>query len=175
MNVGVFGGSFNPPHVGHLWAATYGLAMGDLDKVLIVPCYKHAYGKQIAPFNHRMTMCEKLFKNFPKIETSQVEMFLSMKYDKPNLTIDTLEFLKEQHGYNISLIVGADIYKNVNNWYKYKKILKIAKVLLVPREDKLVSSTNVREEIKNNRIPDKILTPSVIDYIIQNNLYGAQK
>lgn len=175
MKIAVFGGSFDPPHVGHLWAVVYSLAMhDDIEEVWVIPCYRHAYGKKLTPFKDRFLMCESLFQPFSNVRVSQTEMHLSIKYDKPNFTADTLEFLKEQYNYDISLIVGADIAEDISKWDGYERISKVAKILSVPREDTAVpelGSTNVKEEIANGRIPDKILTPKVVDYILKNNLY----
>jgi len=174
MNVGIFGGSFDPPHVGHLWAVAYSLAMYDIDEVWVIPCYQHVYGKELENFGHRLIMCEKLFGSFDNVRVSQVEMYLSEKYKKPNFTADTLEFLQQQYKHSFSLIVGADIAESIEQWDGYDRIAKIAKILPVLREDKAIpelGSTNAREEIINGRLPDKILPPKVLDYIVQNKLY----
>ena len=178
QKIAVFGGSFDPPHVGHLWAIAYTLAMHDVKDIWIIPCYKHVYGKELTPFEHRFEMCKKMFDMFPRVKVSDLEKSLSQDNgDKPNFTADTLEYLNRSYGYESSLIVGEDIAKNIHKWDGYERITKVANILPVPREDKAIpelGSTNIKEEIKKGRMPDKILTPKVLDYIVQNNLYGAK-
>ena len=57
MRTAFFGGSFNPPHVGHFLAAAWVLCSGEVDEVWMVPCYKHAFGKALLPYEHRLAMC----------------------------------------------------------------------------------------------------------------------
>jgi nicotinate-nucleotide adenylyltransferase len=72
-SVAVFGGSFNPPHVAHLLAATLVLATQDVDLLLVVPAFKHPFAKSLAPFDERVTMCTLAMGWLPGVEVSRVE------------------------------------------------------------------------------------------------------
>ena len=58
MHIALFGGSFNPPHVGHMMAAYYVIATRPVDKLWLMPAYRHPFGKRLAPFDDRVKMCE---------------------------------------------------------------------------------------------------------------------
>jgi len=66
--LGVFGGSFDPPHVAHVLAASYALAVGNFERLLAVPVYRHAFDKKLASFEHRVAMCELAFAELPRVE-----------------------------------------------------------------------------------------------------------
>ena len=74
--VAIFGGSFNPPHVAHVLAVTYVLATEDLDEILVVPCFRHPFAKELAPFEDRFAMCELAMAWLPKVTVSRVEQEL---------------------------------------------------------------------------------------------------
>ena len=65
LRVALFGGSFNPPHVGHVLAVTYALSVGLVERVLVVPVFEHALGKRLAPFEHRVEMSRRAFGWLP--------------------------------------------------------------------------------------------------------------
>ncbi len=70
--LGVFGGSFDPPHVAHVLAASYALAVGNFERLLAVPVYAHAFDKKLASFEHRVAMCELAFAELPGVEVSRI-------------------------------------------------------------------------------------------------------
>ncbi|HEX9294516.1 MAG TPA: nicotinate (nicotinamide) nucleotide adenylyltransferase, partial [Polyangiaceae bacterium] len=76
MNVFLFGGSFNPPHVAHVLAVAYVLATQDADRVIVIPCYRHPFRKDLAPFEHRFAMCELAMGWLPRTSISAVEQEL---------------------------------------------------------------------------------------------------
>ena len=71
--IAIFGGSFNPPHVAHVLAVVYALAVAPIDHVLIVPVYQHPFSKELAPFEDRLAMCEAAMGWIPGARVSDVE------------------------------------------------------------------------------------------------------
>ena len=81
--VALFGGSFNPPHMGHVLAVAYVLGVGLVDRVLVVPVFEHALGKQLVPFQHRLEMARRAFGWLPRVEVSTIEEQLGAKAQYP--------------------------------------------------------------------------------------------
>ena len=73
QRVGVFGGSFNPPHVGHVLAAAYLLSMAAVDRVLVIPVFRHPFAKTLASFEDRLAMCQLAMTWLPQVEVSDIE------------------------------------------------------------------------------------------------------
>src|SRR5690242_21434651 len=106
MNVAVFGGSFDPPHVGHVLAVAYAFATRDLDAVLVIPVFSHPFEKDLTPFEHRVEMAKLAFGDLPRTSISTIEASLGA----PSLTIRTLEHLsREDPARRLELLVGADV------------------------------------------------------------------
>ncbi len=102
--VAVFGGSFNPPHVGHVLAVAYVLSTYGVERVVVVPAHKHPFGKPLASFDDRVRMCELAMEPFPRAQVSRIEETLD------GLTLHTLEALKKSHDdWNLRLVMGSDI------------------------------------------------------------------
>src|SRR5262245_26957550 len=103
MRVAFYGGSFDPPHVAHVLAAAYMLAVG-FERVLVVPVFGHAFDKVLAPFEHRVKMCELCLSPFAGVEVSSIEASLG----KPSRTLYTLRALSELHpDWQFRLAIGA--------------------------------------------------------------------
>ena len=94
MKIGVLGGSFNPPHIGHLLLSVYALTIKDLDRVFVVPCFRHPFGKDLIDFKHRLKMCGLAFGDFKRhIKVSDIEK----KLGDISRTLYTLKALKKKH------------------------------------------------------------------------------
>ena len=106
MRVGFYGGSFDPPHIGHVLAVTYVLSVAGFDRVLVVPVYGHAFEKHLTPFAHRLRMCKLAMGWIPGVEISDVEASL----DVPNLTLRTLQKIRAEYpDYRLGLVIGSDV------------------------------------------------------------------
>lgn len=128
--VGIFGGSFNPPHVAHVLAAAYALMVAPLDRVLVIPVYRHPFSKELVAFEERMKMCELAFAPFPAVTVSDVERQLGGE----SLTLRTLERLAEQHpGWRMRLILGSDVVPDLPKWHRFDRIKEIAAPLILER------------------------------------------
>jgi nicotinate-nucleotide adenylyltransferase len=150
--LGVFGGSFDPPHVAHVLAASYALAVGDFERLLAVPVYAHAFDKKLETFEHRLAMCELAFAELPRIQVSRIEERLS----RPSRTLATLEAVQREYpGYALRLIIGSDLLAEAERWHRFDAIAQLAPLFVVGRSGRPhgghsvelppVSSTRVRE------------------------------
>lgn len=126
----VYGGSFNPPHVGHVLAAAYVLTAEPIDRLLVVPCFAHPFGKRLEPFEHRFRMCELAFDGLERVEISTVERDLG----GPSLTVRTLEALASRHpGARFRLVVGTDVLDEAHRWVDFERIVSLAPLFVVAR------------------------------------------
>ena len=178
MKVGILGGSFNPPHLGHLLLSVWALSLNNLDKVFVIPCFKHPFGKKLIPFNHRFKMCKLLFNKLKKIvKVSDIEK----KLGTVSKTIITLKKLRTIYPKaQFFLLVGSDILKEKAKWYKIDEIEKNYKMIVIPRgrqKDGLyipdIKSREIRDRIRKGKIVSNYLPKAVLDYIKQNKLYKS--
>ena len=130
MHVALFGGSFNPPHVAHVLAATYALATGDFDRILVVPVYAHPFDKDLAPFEHRLEMCRLAMGWIPDVEISALEKDL----ESPSLTLRTIEAIESTHpDWSLRLMVGADVVTEAHKWHAFNEITRRAPLFVMGR------------------------------------------
>lgn len=183
--VAVYGGSFNPPHVGHVLAVTYSLVVHPVDAVLVVPCYQHPFSKELASFSDRFAMCSRAFGQLPGVEVSRVEAELGGE----SRTLRTLEHLKQQHpDWSLRLLVGADILNDAPKWHAFDRVIALAPLLILGRrgveaqgapEPLLpeVSSTELRAWLRDGALDRarELLPARVLDYVQSRGLYGASK
>ncbi|MCC6215105.1 MAG: nicotinate-nicotinamide nucleotide adenylyltransferase [Polyangiaceae bacterium] len=185
--VAFFGGSFDPPHVAHVLAACYALAVEELDTVLVVPVLGHAFGKPLAPFEHRVHMAELAFQGVRGAEISGVERALPA----PSYTLHTLRHLATTHpSWRLRLLIGADVLDDAPRWHAFDEVCELAQPLVlgrrgVERSDAPrpwlpeVSSTRVRELLGRAGDADAAaelaacVPRSVLRHIAEHGLYGA--
>ncbi|MBN2798016.1 MAG: nicotinate-nicotinamide nucleotide adenylyltransferase [Deltaproteobacteria bacterium] len=120
MRVAVYGGSFNPPHVGHAMVAAWLSWADQVDEVWLTPTFSHAFGKELAPFADRVAMCEALAAAVgPWVRVCPIEAALP----SPSYTIDTLEALSLRHPEHLfRLVVGADVLPQTAKWRAWARI-----------------------------------------------------
>jgi len=172
--IGIFGGSFNPPHKGHVDICRYVFSLNQIDNIWVVPCFVHPFDKELAPFEDRITMCKFAFSEFfGRVKISDVEKALGgMSY-----TVRTLEYFKERYPDNkYYLIMGSDTAVDAPTWKEANKIKNLAKIIEIPRGDTSpisnISSTDVRNAIKfGNKFADMV-PRDVAVYVVTHGLYG---
>jgi nicotinate-nucleotide adenylyltransferase len=187
LRVAFFGGSFNPPHVAHVLAAVYALAVEPIDRVLVVPVYKHPFAKELAPYEDRLAMCRLGLGYLPGVEVSTVEREL----DGESRTLRTVEHLVATHpDWSLRLLVGADVLQDLPKWHRFDRIAEIAPPLVLGRRGFAsdgaglgagapllpeISSTEVRAALAAGRIDDirPDVPSAVLGYIEQRSLYGV--
>lgn len=129
--VALLGGSFNPPHVGHLTAAVYVHATREVDEVWLMPAYRHPFGKPLAAFEHRLAMCEALARESSGwLKVTDCERHVGLD----GRTVDTLTYLLPQHpDLRFTLIIGSDILGDLPNWKDFDRVRAMADVLVLQR------------------------------------------
>jgi nicotinate-nucleotide adenylyltransferase len=181
VKLGILGGSFDPPHLGHLLLAAVALATTELDRVLVIPVFEHALQKELAPYPHRLRMCEFAFADLPRVEVSAIERDLG----GTSRTLRLIEALEERHREaEFRLIVGADILNETHLWHAFDEIERRAPLLAIgrsgvahpkvdPRAPVLpnISSTEVRTTLANGGDVSPWVPRSVIAHIEKHSLY----
>ncbi|MBT8322865.1 MAG: nicotinate-nucleotide adenylyltransferase [Eudoraea sp.] len=131
--IGLFFGTFNPIHIGHLVIANYLVEFSDLDEVwfVITPKSPFKTKQTLLDDHHRYQMVFEAITEYPKLKASKVEF----KLPQPNYTINTLVYLEEQHGkaMKFCLIMGEDNLKSFHKWKNYEVILENHELYVYPR------------------------------------------
>ena len=180
MDVALIGGSFNPPHVGHLLAAHFVWATEPVDAVWLVPSAHHPFGKQLAPFAHRLRMCELLCADASGwLKVSDVEESLGGQ----GRTVDTLRHLADRFpDVRWTLVVGSDIVQDLPKWKEPEAIASLARLLVLnraghPSEAAVgppmahVSSSEVRAALASGRDVTHLVPRAVLAYALAAGLY----
>lgn len=171
--IGILGGSFNPPHLGHVAMARYVLQEGKVDQVWVVPCFEHAMGKPLVDFHHRKTMADLAFEELNEnVQILDIERKLSGK----SYTIRTVEELKRLHPRKeFWLILGEDAAGEAVAWHQYDALKKSVGWLVIPRGKNSpipdISATEVREALHKKQGLEFLLPKNVIPYIRKHKLY----
>ena len=192
-SVGLFGGSFNPPHLGHVLSIAYVLSAELVERVVAVPVFEHALGKNLAPFPERVAMARLAFEWLPRVEVSDIEQRLGT----PSRTLSTVRALSALHpDWDLRLIVGSDILGELHQWHAFPEIERRAPPLVLPRPGGTdpdqpgagarllpdISSTQVRARLAAwaaNSAPEaaaeiaQLIPRSVLAFIRAQGLYGV--
>jgi nicotinate-nucleotide adenylyltransferase len=159
--------------------ASFALALADVDRLLVVPCYSHAWAKELLPFAHRLAMCRLAFADLRRLEVSELEREL----EGVSYTIRTLrEVLRRWPGAELSLIVGADVWRDRHGWRDFEEITSLARVVVCQRagladqEGQLpqppeVSASALRERLRQGASLTGLVPRSVARYIQEQGLY----
>ncbi|MEO6406184.1 MAG: nicotinate (nicotinamide) nucleotide adenylyltransferase [Ferruginibacter sp.] len=191
MLVGLFFGSFNPIHTGHLIIATHIINNTNLDEIWFVVSPQNPFKSSASLLNqqHRLNLIKTAIEGEQKIKASNIEFCLP----KPSFTIDTLQYLKEKYPQDVfSIILGSDGLQNFTNWKNYQSILKSSSIYVYPRPGfdikfiqgatihKLkaplldISSTYIRELIRGKK-NIRYLVPDKVKEEIERNGYYSSK
>lgn len=178
LGIGLLGGSFDPPHLAHVMLALYGLSVGNLARVIVVPTFVHAFGKPLLPFEHRLRMCELAFEHVVPVEVSDLERELG----GVSRTVRTLAALAQRYpGQPLRLLVGSDILGQRDRWQNFEEIEQRAPLLVAARaRDRHasagallppISSTELRAALAVGGDTAGLLPARVRAYIDQHGLY----
>lgn len=141
MKIGLYFGTFNPIHVGHLIIANHMAEHADLDQVwmVVTPHNPHKKKNTLLDDYHRLQMVHLATESFPKIKPSDIEFKLS----QPNYTVNTLIHLQEKYpNHEFSLIMGEDNLKTLHKWKNYEVILQNYDIYVYPRLENNILQTS---------------------------------
>jgi nicotinate-nucleotide adenylyltransferase len=191
MRIGIFSGSFNPIHMGHVMLANYFVEYGSFDEVWILVSPHNPLRKRTSQCydSHRCDMVKKAIEKMPKVKFNDIEFTLP----QPSYTINTLDALHNKYPqHDFSLIIGADNWLIFDRWYQYQRIIDEYQVCIYPRKgyeiDTLslptnvayieapmieISSTWIREGIASGKDLSIFLPNGVYQYIQEHHLYQA--
>jgi nicotinate-nucleotide adenylyltransferase len=191
--LGFFGGSFDPPHYGHLLTVTYALEAGEFDTIFVVPAYRHPTKSIDTVYEHRLNMTRQTFSVLSmtgRVRVSSIEKdhngwHCQDQFTGKVYTYNALMALRGNNGDEWRLIIGQDEVDTLKTWYKADELVKVAPPFIVPRtfstDNQLrnhvidASSTIIREAFKyGSDLGRELVVPSVYRYIQENGLYVAQ-
>ena len=190
MRLGVFGGSFDPLHVGHLIVADDVASALDLDRVLFVPTGEHPLKRSSieAPATIRLRMVDSALAGSARFVVDDREV----RRAGPSYTVDTLaELASENPGSELFLMVGADILQEIHKWHRVEELARTAQLVVMTRADAdtvhrsevevdhlrvevthiAVFSSDVRRRIKGGRAFRYLVPDPVYRIIVENGLY----
>jgi nicotinate-nucleotide adenylyltransferase len=189
VRLAIFGGSFDPPHVGHLLVAQDACDQLGLDRLLFVPTASQPLKTQgaVAAADHRLAMVRLLAADDARFEVSAMEV----ERGGLSFTVDTLTAIATQYpGAELLLLVGADVLQTFRQWREPERILTLARVVAVQRGDEQqaawsgmervtrlstrrvdVSSTEVRDRVRLGKSIRGFVTDAVAAYIARAGLY----
>ncbi|WP_304034965.1 nicotinate (nicotinamide) nucleotide adenylyltransferase [Mesonia mobilis] len=152
--VGLYFGTFNPIHIGHLAIANHMVEFSDLDEVwmVVTPHNPHKKKSTLLADHHRLEMVYRATEAYDNIKPSNIEFGLP----QPNYTVNTLAHLEEKYpDYQFALIMGEDNLNTLHKWKNNEVILERFEVFVYPR----VTSTTIKEEFKNHPKISKVDAP----------------
>jgi nicotinate-nucleotide adenylyltransferase len=192
VHVALFGGSFNPPHIAHQLACLYVLSTEPVDQVWLVPCFRHVFGKVLAPFEDRFEMCRRLAAPLGQaVQVSAIEQELGGE----SKTLRTVRALEALHpATRFSLVLGDDVLAETPRWYRWDELRAAVGLIALGRQwaggagavgpmvgepglPRLhlpqVSSSAIRAAIAQGQDTSAWVPLSVRHWIEQRGLYGA--
>ena len=189
MHIVLFGGAFDPPHLGHITVVKNFIKLGVADQLIFLPVHNHAFDKDMLESNHRLEMLEEVKKNHFKdlpVYTSDYELTKSGM----SITFDTLtELSKQNPQHQYSFLIGSDNLVDFDIWHHYQEMLEKYKFFVYPRAgfsfdnikegmiplkdmpEMKVSSSIIRDNLESRSSVEGLLSSEVIHYIKENELY----
>ncbi|MFT5433737.1 MAG: nicotinate-nucleotide adenylyltransferase [Myxococcota bacterium] len=189
-HVALYGGSFNPPHIGHLVVSSYVLATQPVECIWLMPCFQHAFAKTLEPFEKRMEMARRMSQGVilrGRAYVTDVEAQLGGE----SRTIDTVKHLRARHPDTaFDLVLGTDIFMDRHAWKGFDELETLCRFIVLGRRgfdapDNHVaspplidvSSTQVRELLKdrnagqNAAVLATLVPAAVLSYIEEEGLF----
>jgi nicotinate-nucleotide adenylyltransferase len=194
MKIGLYFGTFNPVHIGHLIIANYMIENSDLDEIWMVVTPHNPFKKKssLLDNHHRFELVYKATESYPKIKPSDIEF----KLPQPNYTAHTLVHISDKHkDKEFCLIMGEDNLKSLHKWKNYETLLEHHHIYVYPRvsDGKIatqfdthqkihkidapivqISSTMIRNGIKEGKNVQPMLPKEVWNYIDEMNFYRKE-
>lgn len=175
--IALFGGSFDPPHIGHEAIIKALINFKEIDKVIVMPTFLNPFKSNFyAPSSLRLEWLKKIFNGYKNVEISNYEVELA----KATPTITTVKHLLKSYK-KIYLVIGADNLASLNKWNRYDELKELVTFVIVPRDDidisskflkldveKNVSSTKLREDVNLSELPG-VCAEEIYKYYKENH------
>jgi len=132
LKIGLYFGSYNPIHIGHLAIANYMVEYTDIDQLWFVVSPQNPFKKKANLLDdyHRLELVNRAVENDDRLRASNIEFSLP----KPSYTVDTLAYLKDQHSnYHFQILMGSDNLESFHKWKNYETIVENYGVIVYPR------------------------------------------
>ena len=186
--IGIFGGSFNPVHNGHIMLAQYLAQHSHLDEVWLTlsPQNPLKISNSLLDDNHRLAMLNLAIESYPLLKVCDIEL----EMPRPSYTINTLDELSRRFpDYRFNVVIGGDNWNIIDRWKDYQRIINEYGVVVYPRPGYELSSTNysnvvvvdapltdissteIREAFANGKEARHLIPQKVAEYIIKHDLY----
>lgn len=160
--IALFGGSFDPPHIGHEKIVKALLTRDDIDKIIVMPTYLNPFkDSSLAPASQRLEWLKEIFSSSKKVEVSSYEVDLHRKVS----TYETVKYFLKTYN-KIHLVIGADNLQNLHKWNKADELKKLVTFIVASREtieipstflrldvEENISSSSLRKEMKSEKLP----------------------
>jgi len=169
LKVGLFGGSFNPLHIGHLRAAEEVREILDLDKIIFIPSSIHPIKneKSIVDVKYRLKMLELATRDIKDFEVSDVEM----NRPGPSYTVDTLKYFKDKFkNYRLFFVLGTENFAKIDTWKDYKELFKYANFAVLSRPG--FNLENIRDIIPRSLVKQVKLSENKSGKTVYKHLSG---
>ncbi len=181
MQIALFGGSFNPPHVAHQLSCAYVLAVARprVDEIWMIPTWKHPFAKSLVSYDDRVQMCERAALAFGgRVVVSRVEEDLGGE----SYTLNTVKALRARHSqHQFALVIGADLVAERERWHGWPELKSLIEFIVVGRQGQPavgaaldlppVSSTEIRAMLARGENVGGWMDAGVVDYIRERGLY----
>jgi len=162
-SIALFGGSFDPPHIGHIAVVDALLRVEYIDKVVVMPAFLNPFKSEVfASASLRIKWLKSIFKTYKRVEVSSFEIEQKEKV----ASIKSVKFLLKKYK-KIYLVIGADNLKSLEKWYKYNELKELVTFIVASRKgidipngfiklkvNENVSSTELRAKIVTSKIPE---------------------
>lgn len=188
--IGVLGGSFDPPHLGHTLLGLSFLSLEPIDELWVIPCANHANKNILSDFSHRFSLCHIAFSRIKNVHVLDIEQHLPA----PNYTIQTIDYIKDKRpDLELYLALGSDLLSGFDSWCRPQEIIAKTKMVIFERTGFAMNipaslhkahvhqgyalpdttSSSVRDFLAQKKPlgPEPLLDSHVLDYIRQHKLY----
>lgn len=180
--VALYGGSFDPPHVCHVLIASFAICRLPIDELRVIPVYKHAFGKAMAPYAQRVAMLEAALAHLgPRVRVDRVEERL----EETSYTIDTVRaLLAEEPDLKLTFLAGTDLFASRHRWKEWAALDQLIDFAVFGRDGEPdppdaeilvrlppISSTDVRRRIGAGEPVNHLIGPDVRSIISDHALY----
>ena len=186
MDIALFGGSFDPPHIGHLLAAAYVLATEPVDELWFVPVFEHPFRKRfLGSFDHRAALCAAAIASLGlgRARVSRLEEELAAAGGEGR-TVDLLEHLhRVQPQDQFALVLGSDLLAETPQWKRFDRVQQLARLIVLERGGHQsgapapvipeASSTQVRALLAGGGDCSRLLPRGVLELIARGGQYSA--